>query len=174
MFYLQVFATLQFNIKPSVMYRALDLFLGHSERLAVGPADMPYIRSKALIILRIMYITRDLIYELFEQRFPQLDVCVLAEQMSERQRRLCLAAAVVVCAFLFAEQPVVRYTLLAVRLADVARLPVRQVSQMAEIITHVVELDQAREYMRHSSSPPPPRSSEASSRMAAAMLDAAP
>lgn len=119
------------------MYRALELFLGHSERLAVSPADMPFIRSKALIILRIVYITRAQIYEQFERRYPRLDVVVLAEHMSDRQRRLCLAAAVVVCSFMFAEQPG-RHQQLKMRLAHVAGLPLRQLTQMAEVMAHVV------------------------------------
>lgn len=133
------------------MYRTLDLLLGHSERLAVAPADMPYIRSKALIILRIVYITRDRIFAVFAERMSRLDVAIVYEQLTDRQRRLCLVASIVVCAFLLAQQPLQRYTQLALRLADVSGLPVRQLSQMTEVITQVVQSDQcASDYVYNS------------------------
>lgn len=151
------------------MYRSLDLLLGHSERIASCPANMPYIRSKALIILRIVYITRDRIMAVFGERMSRLDVAIVREQLTDRQRRLCLVAGIVVCAFLFAEQSVSRYTRLALRLADVSGLPVRQLSQMAEVITQVVQTDGGSDYWCHSSSLPPMNSTESSEYMSAAL-----
>lgn len=151
------------------MFRSLDLLLGHSERLASGPADMAYIRSKALNILRIVYITRDRIFAVFAERMSRLDVAIVREQLTDRQRRLCLVAGIVVCAFLFADQSAARYTRLALRLADVSGLPVRQLSQMTEVITQVVQTDGAGDYLCHSLSSPPPNSTEASEYMSAAL-----
>lgn len=155
----EVFHALAFTIKPSLTYRSLDLLLGHSEQYikqatslynsgagggsaaaaAAAALMMPCVRSKALIIQRIVYIMRPRIYaQLKDGAVMPLDWAVLGDLMTERQRHICLTAAVVTCAFAFAEHSAAGCARLARHLARVAGVPERQLMRMGEVIAQMV------------------------------------